>query len=415
MTVELDDGSIKSYWNTKVKKNLAINKTEKKYNHFIKIITHNYGIALSLIVIVGVFQFMTEGMFLGPTNLIKLITQNSYIVILALGMLLVIVSGNLDLSSGAVIGFTGALAAIFIVNLHMNWIFVSLLCICAGALIGGIQGYLIAFYKIPAFIVTLAGMLVCSGLTNILLHGQTLGPFPQGLQRFSSGFVPEIFVYPDLHLTSMIIGTAFACIRLYLKFRMRFKQARLGLKIEPFYFFLIKNFYFFCLIIYFNLVLSSYKGIPNVLVIVMGLILIYSFIANRTVLGRSVYAVGGNSEAARLSGIKTQWINCFVFVNMGALAALAGLIFAAHQNMATVKAGVGFELDAAAACFIGGTAATGGVGKIIGAVIGTCVIGVMNNGMDFMGVNNNYQQIIKGIVLIAAVLLDVIKKNKFSS
>ena len=387
---------------------------KKSYAGFLKNNVRDYGMLLSLIVIMGFFQYMTDGTLLEPLNLTNLVLQNSYVVIMALGMLMVIVAGHIDLSVGSVAGFIGALAAVLIVNYNVNFVTASLICLAAGAIIGGAQGYFVAYFKIPAFIVTLAGMLVFKGLTLALLSGQSVGPFPKGFQMLSSGFLPDPLtdVNPDLRVTSLIIGVAAAVILLAVKFHARSKQLKHGMEDEPFGFFIGKNLVFAAVIVYFSYLLSSYKGIPNVLAVMSVLIIAYTFVTNRTVIGRRVYAIGGNEKAARLSGIKTQRVSFYTFVNMGMLAALAGLVFAARLNTATPKAGLGFELDVIAACFIGGASASGGVGKVTGAVVGAFIMGVMNNGMSIMGIGIDYQQVIKGLVLLAAVLVDVLNKNK---
>src|SRR5471032_2534883 len=387
---------------------------KKSYAGFLKNNIRDYGMLLSLIVIMGFFQYMTDGTLLEPLNLTNLVLQNSYVVIMALGMLMVIVAGHIDLSVGSVAGFIGALAAVLMVNFHFDFVSASIICLVAGAIIGGAQGHFVAFFKIPAFIVTLAGMLVFKGLTLALLSGQSVGPFPKSFQLLSSGFLPDPLAAtnPDLRVTSLIIGVAAAVVLLIVKFHARSKQLKHGMEDEPFGFFIGKNAVFAAVIVYFSYLLASYKGIPNVLAVMSVLIIAYTFVTNRTVIGRRVYAIGGNEKAARLSGIKTQRVSFYTFVNMGILAALAGLVFAARLNTATPKAGLGFELDVIAACFIGGASASGGVGKVTGAVVGAFIMGVMNNGMSIMGIGIDYQQVIKGLVLLAAVLVDVLNKNK---
>src|SRR5476651_265185 len=387
---------------------------KKSYTGFLKNNIRDYGMLLSLIVIMGFFQYMTDGTLLEPLNLTNLVLQNSYVVIMALGMLMVIVAGHIDLSVGSVAGFIGALAAVLMVNFHFDFVSASIICLVAGAIIGGAQGYFVAFFKIPAFIVTLAGMLVFKGLTLALLSGQSVGPFPKSFQLLSSGFLPDPLAAtnPDLRVTSLIIGVAAAVVLLIVKFHARSKQIKHGMEDEPFGFFIGKNAVFAAVIVYFSYLLASYKGIPNVLAVMSVLIIAYPFVTNRTVIGRRVYAIGGNEKAARLSGIKTQRVSFYTFVNMGMLAAVAGLIFAARLNTATPKAGTSFELDVIAACFIGGASASGGVGKVTGAVIGAFVMGIMNNGMSIVGVGIDWQQVIKGLVLLAAVCFDVYNRNR---
>ena len=393
-------------------KDQAAKPAAKAYAGFLKNNMRDYGMLLSLVVIMGLFQYTTDGTLLQPLNLTNLVLQNSYIVIMALGMLMVIVAGQIDLSVGSVVGFIGGLAAVLIVNYNMNFILASVICLVVGAVIGGAQGFFVAKFKIPSFIVTLAGMLVFKGLTLALLAGQSVGPFPEGFQMLSSGFLPDPIAHADLRMTSLIIGVVAAVALLFTQLRARARQTRHGMEGEPMAFFLVKIAVFTVIIVYFSYLLSTYKGIPNVLAVMSVLIIVYTFITNRTVLGRRVYAVGGNEKAARLSGIKTERVVFYTFVNMGLLAALAGLIFAARLNTATPKAGTGFELDVIAACFIGGASASGGVGKVIGAVIGAFIMGVMNNGMSIMGIGIDYQQVIKGLVLLAAVFVDVFNKNK---
>ncbi len=367
---------------------------------------------LSLVVIMGFFQVMTSGTLMQPLNLTNLILQNSYIVIMALGMLLVIVAGHIDLSVGSVCGFIGAVAAVLMVNLDWHWLPASLVSLAVGAVIGAAQGWFVAYMRIPSFIVTLAGMLVFKGLALALLQGQSVGPFPTEFQSLSSGFIPDLFNVEGLKLTSMLLGVAVAAGLLVSWLRQRAAQSKHGLADEPSGFFIAKCAVFVALILGLAWLLSTYKGLPNVLLVMALLMALYDFITRRTVLGRRIYAMGGNEKAARLSGIATERLTFFTFVNMGVLAALAGLVFAARLNTATPKAGLGFELDVIAACFIGGASASGGVGKVLGAVIGAFIMGVMNNGMSILGIGIDYQQVIKGLVLLAAVFVDVYNRAR---
>lgn len=379
---------------------------------FIKSNLREYGILIALIVIMGMFQVLTEGVLLKPLNITNLVLQNSYIVIMALGMLMVIVCGHIDLSVGSVLGFIGALAAVLMVNYDWHYVPTVLVCLLAGALIGAAQGFWVAYYRIPAFIVTLAGMLVFKGLTLALLGGQSVGPFPEQFQKLSSGFLPDLFGQGGFHVLSMLIGVATAALLVYLNIRQRLKQVRHRSVYEPAAVFWIRQVLLAGAILYFVYVLSTYQGLPNVLIVMAVLISLYTFVTNRTTLGRRIYAIGGNEKAAMLSGINTKRLTFLTFVNMGMLAALAGLVFAARLNTATPKAGLAFELDVIAAVFIGGASMQGGVGKIIGAVIGAFIMGVMNNGMSILGVGIDWQQVIKGLVLLAAVIFDVYNKNK---
>ncbi|WP_440109182.1 multiple monosaccharide ABC transporter permease [Acidovorax sp. BL-A-41-H1] len=371
-----------------------------------------YGMLITLVAIMGFFQYMTDGTLMQPLNLTNLVLQNSYIVIMALGMLLVIVAGHIDLSVGSVCGFIGALAAVLMVEYQWPVIPASLACLLCGGLIGAIQGGFVAFSRIPSFIVTLAGMLVFKGLALALLAGQSVGPFPPAFQMLSSGFIPDLFNAEGLRLTSLLLGIAVAAALALAGLRARANRARHGVHAEPAALFAMRTALFGALFIGFAYLMASYKGLPNVLIVMAVLIVLFDFVTSRTTVGRRIYAMGGNEKAAKLSGIKTERLTMYAFINMGVLAALAGLVFAARLNTATPKAGLGFELDVIAACFIGGASASGGVGKVMGAVIGAFVMGVMNNGMSILGIGIDYQQVIKGVVLLAAVLVDVYNKNK---
>jgi putative multiple sugar transport system permease protein len=385
---------------------------KKDYGSFLKNNMREYGMLMSLVAIMAFFQIMTDGTLMRPLNLTNLVLQNSYIVIMALGMLMVIVAGHIDLSVGSVVGLIGALAAVLMVDYGWGFVPASIVCLIAGALIGAAQGYWIAYFKIPSFIVTLAGMLVFKGMALALLQGQSLGPFPQTFQMLSSGFIPELTDNTTFRTTSLIVGIIAAVVLILVKLHGRRKQTKHGMEDEPAMFFLLKNGVFAVAIIAFSYLLSTYRGMPNVLIIMFALMVLYTFITSRTTLGRRVYAVGGNEKAAKLSGIKTDRLVFLTFVNMGVLAALAGMIVAARLNSATPKAGGGFELDVIAAVFIGGASMSGGVGKIIGVVVGALIMGVMNNGMSILGIGIDYQQVIKGLVLLAAVIFDVYNKNK---
>lgn len=379
---------------------------------FIKSHFRDYGMLLSLVVIMLFFQVMTDGTLLKPLNLTNLILQNSYIVIMALGMLLVIVAGHIDLSVGSVVGFVGGLAAVLMVRYGVHFVPTIIICLIVGGLIGAAQGYWVAYFNVPSFIVTLAGMLVFKGLTLALLGGMSVGPFPPTFQKLSSGFIPDLFGADGFNLTALFLGAACVVAMVYFSLRSRRNQLRHGVETSPFTLFAAKNALLALLILAFCYQLATYRGLPNVLVIMFLLIALYAFVTNRMVIGRRIYALGGNEKAARLSGIKTERLTFLTFVNMGVLAGLAGLIFAARLNTATPKAGLGFELDVIAACFIGGASASGGVGKVTGAVIGAMVMGVMNNGMSILGIGIDYQQVIKGLVLLAAVSIDVYNKKK---
>jgi putative multiple sugar transport system permease protein len=378
-----------------------------------------YGLLLALIAIMAFFQVVTDGTMMKPLNLTNLVLQNAYVVIMALGMLLVIVAGHIDLSVGSVAAFVGALSAVMIVNWDMSVWVVLPVCLVVGGLIGAMQGYWIAYWRIPSFIVTLAGMLVFRGLTLWLLDGRNVGPFPKSFQTLSTGFVPDLFPFigPALGLErfnglAFVVGVAAAFAVVWLSARARRRAAAYGMVDEPFAFFVGKNILIAAAMILFATIMATYRGLPNVLIWMGVLVVIFMFITNSTTVGRRIYAIGGNEKAARLSGINTDRLVFLTFVNVGVLAAFSGMIVAARLNSATPKAGVGFELDVIAAVFIGGASMSGGAGTIVGAVIGAFIMGVMNNGMSLMGIGIDYQQVIKGLVLLAAVIFDVYNKSK---
>jgi putative multiple sugar transport system permease protein len=281
-----------------------------------------------------------------------------------------------------------------------------------GGVIGAWQGYWVAYVKIPSFIVTLAGMLIFRGLTLVMVRGESIGPFPPAFQKLSSGFIPDFFQVEGFHVTTILVGIVVSILLIAFDFRTRNNQRKYGFEVSPFYFFVVKNVLITAVVMGFCYLMASYKGIPNVLVILFPFVAVYAFITNQTVIGRRIYALGGNEKAARLSGVNTQRLLFYTFVNMGVLAALGGMIVASRLNSATPNAGEGFELDVIAACFIGGASASGGIGTIIGAVVGAFFIGVMNNGMSILGVGIDWQQAIKGFVLLIAVYFDVYNKNK---
>ncbi|MCE5972574.1 sugar ABC transporter permease [Sinirhodobacter sp. WL0062] len=383
-----------------------------------------YGLLFALIAIMVFFQIVTGGTLMRPVNITNLFLQNSYIIIMALGMLIVIVSGNIDLSVGSVMGFIGAFAAVMIVEWNVPVPLAVLVSLVMGTLIGAAQGYWVAYWKIPSFIVTLAGMLVFRGASLWLLEGQSVGPFPGSFQLLSTGFVPDVlpkeataelgavFGARSFNILAMGVGIVAAVVIVSLGLRERARNSAYGIEGEPANFFWARNVIVLGALLFLTFKLATFRGLPNVLVTMGVLIVIYAFITQNTVIGRRVYALGGNAKAAKLSGIKTERLTFLAFVNMGFLAALAGLIFAARLNTATPKAGFGLELDVIAAVFIGGASMSGGSGKIVGAVVGAFIMGVMNNGMSIMGIGIDYQQMIKGLVLLAAVIFDVYNKQK---
>jgi putative multiple sugar transport system permease protein len=374
------------------------------------------GMLMALVAIVVFFTVIVQVIlgvdFLSAQNITNLFLQNSYVIIMALGMLLVIVAGHIDLSVGSVVGFTGAVAAVLTVNMGLPVYVVISLVLLVGMVIGAAQGYWIAYWRIPSFIVTLAGMLVFRGLTLWLLNGQNIGPFPKSFQSLSTGFIPDIFGVDKPNMTAMAVVILAAIVIVYIGWRARKSDITFGITPEPMAMFAMRNLIVAAALIFVGYKLATFRGLPNVVIVLSILTIMYAFFTENTVMGRRIYALGGNEKAAKLSGIKTDRLVFLTFVNMGVLAALAGMIVAARLNSATPKAGGGFELDVIAAVFIGGASMSGGVGKIIGVVVGALIMGVMNNGMSILGIGIDYQQVIKGLVLLAAVIFDVYNKNK---
>lgn len=371
-----------------------------------------YGMIIALVFITVLFQILTDGILLKPLNITNLILQNSYILVLAIGMVLVIITGHIDLSVGSIAAFIGALAAIMMVDMQLPPFLAVIISLGVGALIGAWQGFWIAYVRIPAFIVTLAGMLLFRGLTMIILNGQSISPFPKSFQKISSGFLPDWFGGESIHILTIVLGAILSLLVIWQEWKDRQTQIKYNFETAPMWIFIAKVASLVAVVNVFTYVLATYNGIPNILVILFVLIVIYSFVMNRMIAGRHIYALGGNEKAAKLSGVKTKKVTFWVFVNMGAMAALSGLIFAARLNSATPKAGTNFELDAIAACFIGGASASGGIGTVIGAIIGGLVMGVMNNGMSLIGLGVDWQQGIKGLVLLLAVAFDIYNKSK---
>ncbi len=385
------------------------------FNSFKTLLKSNirqYGMIIALISIMIFFQFMTDGILFDPLNITNMILQNSYILILAIGMLLVIVAFHIDLSVGSTVALVGAISAILAINLKVNFILAILISLLVGGLVGAFQGWWISYVKMPAFIVTLGGMLLFRGLTMVLLGGKSLAPYPKEFQLISSGFIPDLFQGTNIHILTVLIGVVGSLLFIYSEWKARKAQLKYEFEVLPMKFFVSKLFLIILAINWFTVTLALYKGVPNVLVLLFILIMVYTFFTKKTVIGRHIYALGGNEKAASLSGIKTKKLVFWVFVNMGVMAALSGIVFAARLNAATPKAGTSFELDAIAACFIGGASTSGGKGTIIGAIIGGLFMGVLNNGMSLVGLGIDWQQAIKGIVLLLAVAFDLMTKSK---
>ena len=387
----------------------------------IKLSGRQYGMGMALIAIMILFQFLTGGVLLKPLNVSNLIMQNSYVLVLAIGMLLTILTGNIDLSVGSIAAFIGATSAVFIMDWKIDPVVVLLLSLILGGLIGAWQGFWISYVNIPAFIVTLAGQLIFRGLTMVILKGQTKAPFPDVYTSLSAGFLPDVVTDvtgpmmlfgKQLNLLTLAIGLLASVLFVISELRKRKEMRRYGFAVLTPALLTVKIVLMVFAINLFSFWLNDYKGIPTVLVLLGVLILIYTFVTSKTTIGRHIYAFGGNEKAARLSGIKTKRVFFWVYVNMGVLSAIAGIVFAGRLNAATPKAGVNFELDAIASCYIGGASASGGIGTVFGCIVGGLIMGVLNNGMSIMGISIDWQQAIKGFVLLMAVAFDVLSKNK---
>ena len=371
-----------------------------------------YGMIIALAAIVILFQITTDGVLLKPINVSNLVVQNAQILILAIGMVIVIVARHIDLSVGSVAAFVGAVCAILMTKHDVPWFLAVVLCLILGAVIGAWHGFWVAYVGIPAFIVTLSSMLLFRGLTLVVLEGATVGGLPEDFKKIGNGFLPEVGPDTGLHNLTMIIAVLVIAALVFVEFRKRAAAKKYNFEVLPFGLFVLKLAVLGVVIFYFSYLLAQARGLPIVGLILFALIAIYTFIMNRTVFGRHVYAVGGNVEAATMSGVNTKRTDFLVMTNMGLLAGLAGLVTTARLTAANPKAGVNFELDAIAASFIGGAAVTGGVGTVIGAIIGGLVMGVLNNGMSLNGVSIDWQQAIKGLVLLFAVAFDVWNKKR---
>ncbi|MEV3861324.1 multiple monosaccharide ABC transporter permease [Streptomyces sp. NPDC050095] len=371
-----------------------------------------YGMLIALGLLIAVFAVWTDGDLILPRNVSNLVLQNSYILILAIGMMLVIIAGHIDLSVGSLTAFVGATAAVLMVQHEVSWPVATVICLAMGGAAGAVQGWLIAYGGIPSFIVTLAGMLVWRGLTEILLKGQTLGPFPSSIGDLGNGFLPEVGPDTNYHNLTVLLGILLAAAVVWQEVRDRRRQREFALDVVPFNLFVLKLIAIIAAIAVVTLLLASYKGAPIVLLILGVLVVGYGYLMRNSIFGRHIYAIGGNLPAAKLSGVKDKKVSFYVFLNMGVLAALAGLVVAARLNAASPKAGLNFELEAIAASFIGGASMSGGVGTVLGAIIGGLVLGVLNNGMNLLGVGSDWQSVIKGLALLAAVGFDVWNKRR---
>ena len=373
---------------------------------------------IALVVIMLLFQVLIsaagKGSLFAPANVTNLILQNSYVVILAVGMLLCILTGgNIDLSVGSVVSLVGAIAGVMIVNHKMNVYLTIITCLLMGILIGAWQGFWIAYVRIPAFIVTLAGMMLWRGLALIVLDGLTISPFPDEYLRYFSSFLPGSGAEKSLVFgVTLAVGAILCAVYVVQQLAERNKKARKNYELAPAGMLWGRLVLICAVAMALSFLLGKNKGIPVVLILLGVIVLVYSYYTQNTVPGRYLYAMGGNEKAAKLSGINTNRTLFFAYTNMGFLSAVAALVCIARFNSAAPSAGTNYELDAIGACYIGGASAYGGTGTIGGAVIGAIFMGVLNNGMSILGIDSNWQRAVKGLVLLAAVVFDVLSKKR---
>jgi putative multiple sugar transport system permease protein len=370
------------------------------------------GIYIAFVAIIALFAILTDGVSLSPINITNIVLQYSYILVLAIGMVIVIIAGHIDLSVGSVVALTGAVSAVLVIQRGFPWWAGILAALVVGVLVGVWQGFWVAYVGIPAFIVTLAGMLLFRGLTLQVLDNISLSPFPAEYQFVASGFLNGLIGGDGYDAFTLLIGAVAVAGYAVSQFRTRMARIAYQQPVESFPLFVVRIVAVGLVIMYFAWQLAHARGLPVVLVILAALILAYGLLTTRTIFGRQVYAIGGNLSAALLSGVKVRTVNFWIFVNMGFLSAVAGVIFSSRSNGAQPAAGNMFELDAIAAAFIGGAAVTGGVGTVVGAMVGGLIMAVMSNGMQLMGIDQSVQSVVKGLVLLLAVAFDVYNKRR---
>ncbi|OYX54224.1 MAG: ABC transporter permease [Micrococcales bacterium 32-70-13] len=370
------------------------------------------GIVIAFVAIVLLFTVLTGGTLLNPTNVSNLILQYSYILILAIGMLFVIVVGHIDLSVGSVVALVGAVSATLIVKQGMPWYVGVIAGLLVGLAIGAWHGFWVAYVGIPGFIVTLSGMLLFRGMTFLVLGSVSLSPMTSEYQQIANGFLNGLLGGYGYDLFTLLIGVFAVAGFAWTQWRSRRARIRYEQEVEGLALFVAKLAAVAVVVMFFAWKLATARGFPIVLIVLAVLIITYSFLAKNSIYGRHVYAIGGNINAAMLSGVKVKRTIFWVYVHMGLLTGIAGVVFSSRTNGAQPAAGNMFELDAIAACFIGGAAVTGGVGTVIGAMIGGLVMAVMSNGMQLMGVQTSIQQIVKGLVLLLAVAFDIWNKRR---
>ena len=396
---------------------MSSNNTLKKPHINMK----QYGMVIMLIAVYVFFAILTKGKNMSPMNINNLIMQNGYVVILAVGMLLCVLTGNVDLGVGSVVAACGAVAGTLLMDFGVSAPVAMLGALAVGTAFGVFVGFFVSQLEIPPFIVTLATMLMGRGLCYVILKAQTKGPLPASYNWIGTGFLPTIRIMTDnpnlnkgkgVDLICLIVAAVIAALIILGEVKSQTTAKKHGLPTIPLWQTIAKDGVILFIVCFFFWKLANYNGIPVVLILMAALVGVYHFITTKTVAGRQLYAMGGNAKAARLSGINTKRVFFWVYANMGILAAVAGIVLSARNQSATPKAGDGFEMDAIASCYIGGAATSGGVGTIIGAVVGAFIMGILNNGMSLAGYDTNVQKIVKGCVLLGAVTFDLLSKRK---
>jgi putative multiple sugar transport system permease protein len=385
---------------------------------FKKVVKNNlrqYTMLIALILLMIIFQFATGGVLFRPMNINNVILQNAYVFILAVGMMLLLINGgNIDMSVGSVLAFISAILGIMLIKNHQPMWLAIIVALLLGFGIGAWQGFWVGYYRMPGFLVTLAGQLIFRGLTTRVLDGMTLAPFDKSFQYISSGFIPDIFQFTgsSVNITAYLVGAIITILLIIMQIRKRAQQAKYTSNILSTPLFIAKLVLIAAAIMLLSYFFAAYEGIPVVFIIITVLVVAYSIFTSKTVPGRYIYAMGGNERAAKLSGINTNKVLCLCYVNMGVLTAVAAIVSAARMNAASPLVGQGYDLDAISSCFIGGASMYGGVGTVVGAIIGALFMGVLNNGMSIMGIGTDIQQVVKGLVLIFAVAFDIYSKSR---
>ncbi len=376
-----------------------------------------YTMIIVLVLVTAFFGIQTGGKLFLPQNVTNLISQNAYVFVLATGMLLCILTGgNIDLSVGSVVCFVGAVGATLMENKNWNIFAAVIMMLIVGLLIGVWQAFWIAYVHVPPFITTLAGMLVFRGLSNVVLNGQTVSITSEKFIKVFGGgancYIPDLFGVEGFNMTCMLAGIIACIIYIVVQIQNRLARVKKGYEVDSLVSVIVKTVIICAVVLIFAFRLSQYKGIPTSLIWVMIVVFIYAYITSKTTFGRYFYAVGGNEKATKLSGINTNRVYFMAYANMGFLAGLAGLLTIARLTSAQPTYGQNYEMDAIGSCFIGGASAYGGTGTVPGVIIGAVLMGIINLGMSIMGVDSNYQKVVKGLVLLAAVIFDVVTKKE---